>query len=413
MALDCEVALIGTGLAPLIAAKRLLEEGRTVLLLNPDEDYFRENSELSLDPFFPAPLGGFGKRRLELAEAESVVDRLGPEFPGAVELWPNAEKIGFRDSRAPHVRSRSRLWMRPSRQLRAGSGGNTRAYSQYWEAIEGLYVEAADAGLSPQVLEGLVAMSRFPGFNGRVKEVAEDCRAILLPKTCDVDVTRYRNGILEFVRERVGAECMVRGSSQIELAADGLRFHAGGRARTARISSVLAFWTPRLTPWLLSLFKMLEARVPQPRGVRLWEQWSLVSREVLQPEIIGVFEDMCVWAETEGDPGTDRFRLAVLRAGALRDPATFHQAAASGSDSWASGDSFVSIARLCHDFLGWDKFSIRAMRPRALLEWDKQEIHKVARSPVPFRVVTGSDGFIADVVRRAGAAADELTEGRA
>ena len=50
---DSDVALIGTGIAPLIAAAHLISQGKRVLVLNPDFDFFLEDSELPLDPMLP------------------------------------------------------------------------------------------------------------------------------------------------------------------------------------------------------------------------------------------------------------------------------------------------------------------------------------------------------------------------
>src|SRR6185437_15942931 len=116
MALDADVALLGTGVAPLVAASRLIAEGKSIILLNPDYDFFREDSELPIDPLLPGS-SGFGPR-LGGGSADRAVAELRPTFPGALELWPpplKSTKVdgGYRDPEAPHVRARSRLWILP------------------------------------------------------------------------------------------------------------------------------------------------------------------------------------------------------------------------------------------------------------------------------------------------------------
>src|SRR5262245_36913653 len=147
MPVDSDVALIGTGVAPLIAAGRLAAEGKSVLILNPDWDFFRENAELPLDPLCPVDRETVSTQRLLRASAEFALTELRPEFPGAIELWPEPEKrqTGFHDPLAPHVRSRARLW------IDTGTG---------WDVLESMYLEAADAGLNPQLLDGLPAARR-------------------------------------------------------------------------------------------------------------------------------------------------------------------------------------------------------------------------------------------------------------
>src|SRR5689334_19548939 len=103
MPYDSDVALLGTGVAPLIAATYLLQQGKTVLLLNPDWDFFLEDSELPLDPLLhglPHP------QRLLQGSPERALQVLRPYFPGAIESWsPNSsEQPGFHDPTAPHVR---------------------------------------------------------------------------------------------------------------------------------------------------------------------------------------------------------------------------------------------------------------------------------------------------------------------
>jgi hypothetical protein len=391
MSFDSDVALLGTGLAPLVAANCLLSEGKSVILLNPDWDFFREDSELPIDPLFPASRALLTPERLARSQPEQALAELKPHYPGSLELWPHGE--GFHDPDAPHVRSRSRMWL---------------SSSPDWPAIEDMYVEASDAGLKPQITEGIAALRRFPGYASRAPgpEQEEDARGVLMPKMCDVDVERYRNGLLEFVRERVAAERIVTAASSIELMPEGIRFHAQGAPRTARLrEGLLIFWTPRVSQWLLALAKKLEAPVKGPRGVRYWEEWSLMSREKLDPGIVGAFEDMAVWAESEGSPERDPdalTRLSVLRAGKLSsaDSVQLMNAPDLGR-AWASSDSFAALSRLCHDFLKWDKFSVRSMRPRAIFEWENPRPWLLRDGQFKARVVCGCDGWLVDVVRAA------------
>src|SRR5688500_17526862 len=101
MSFDSDVALVGTGLAPLVAAKKLLEEGKSVLVLNPDFDFFREDSELPLDPLWPASPATLKPQRLSLATLDHALKELRPVFPGALEVWPQPQAAGFHDPIAP------------------------------------------------------------------------------------------------------------------------------------------------------------------------------------------------------------------------------------------------------------------------------------------------------------------------
>lgn len=408
-----DVALLGTGVAPLVAASHLMAQGKSVLLLNPDWDFFREDSELPLDPIWPVSPDKDAASlnvqrtpgRLKRSSPERVLEELRPDFPGAVELWNGSPPgPGFHDVEAPHVRSRSRLWIT--------SNETDREWP--WELMEELYVETSDAGLKPQILEGVQASAKFPGFS----KLTDGCRGLLIPKICDVDVVRYRNGLLEFVRERLGSESVICAASQIEPMPGGVRFHAGGSSRTARlVEGMLVFWTPRLSPWVFAQAKRSEVVPEKPAGVRLWEQWSLLSRDPLDPGVIGVYRDMAVWAEVEGLPQPESRRmdcLAVLRAGALVPMDQMLLPEAEGP-SWASAGSFGAISELCHHFLKWDRFSVRSVKPRAIFEWENRVPWRLDRperggieSEGQVYVVPACDGPLTEVVRHARQACGRL-----
>jgi hypothetical protein len=380
---DSDVALIGTGVAPLIAASHLIAQGKRVLVLNPDFDFFLEDSELPLDPMLPLGASVLKPESLSRQNADYVLNELRPLFPGAVEQWsPGGQpSTGFHDLQAPHVRSRSRLWI----QSELGS-------SAEWPLLEEAYVHASDSGMNPKILEGLQAVKKFPGFSSG----AEAYRGLLLPKFCDVDVSRYRNGVLEFVRERLGADRFILSANHIEPMPGGLRFYSGGRANTARLAEeALVFWTPRMSSWVLNQSKRAEVTPPMPRGTRLWEQWSLVSREALDPEVIGTFSNMVVWAEAEGDPtSAGRVdRLSVLRGGPLVSEAPM-------GTSWITSESLNSLSVLCYDFLKWNRFSIRSMKPRAIFEWSEGAKPWTIRSQeLALKIVPACDGPLVNVVR--------------
>jgi len=383
-----DVVLIGTGVAPLVAAKGLLEAGKSVLLLNPDFDYFREQSELPLHPF-PGGDAPNGLKRWLRSDHEQALEALRPEFPGAVEFWSSqiqktGASSGYRDRHAPHVRQRSRLMISP----RVSSGKRD-------PDLEACFIEASDAGMVPQLLEGIQAWSKFPGFSARggTARVGAEYRGLWMPRGCDFDVARYRNGIQEFVRERAGESSIFCAVSNIELFDEGIRYHSPSGVRTTRVNEgVLAYWTPRLTPWIEQwIGKTGTSRMPRPEGVRLYEEWSLVSKEELDPEIQGVFEGMTVWAECEGVPEAPH-RLAVLRPGEVRRMG-------DTSEDWVGAESFQAVNRLCREFLLWEKFTIRAMRPRMILEWKEARPFRLdAGGRFAAWVVCPADGPLSDVV---------------
>jgi hypothetical protein len=367
---DSDVALLGTGVAPLIAAQVLSQQGKSVLILNPDRDFFLEDSELPLDPLLSRPTAG----RIQESGPDRSLGELRPHFPGAVEFWspdPSQAPSGFHDASAPHVRSRDRLWI-ASPQVKSAEGSWPRPRR---EDLEELYVEFSDAGLKPTILDGIQAVKRFPGHSSSGPAGGSgDAFGLLVPRVCDVDVSRYRNGLLEFVRERLGEDRVVRSATQIEPMPEGIRYHSAGGSKTARVrDGILVFWTPRLTRWVLSQAKHFEVAPVLPLGIRLWEQWALRSRDPIDPGCVGSFGDLAVWGDTEGSPlrGDGRIHeLAVLRPGKLV-PIDSVNMPESGM-SWAGEDSFASLVALCTGFMRWEKFTIDSMRPRAVFEWENK-----------------------------------------
>jgi len=395
MLFDSDVALLGTGAASLIAAIHLLAEGKSVVLLNPDWDFFLEDSELPFDPLFSFDrknVKGIDALRLRRSSIDLALRELRPGFPGAVESWNDVPTQGFQDHSAPFVRARSRLW--------ANNKGLGR--------LEDLYVLASDAGHTPQILEGLQVSKRFPGAPFVSDSNNDGLRGLWIPKLYDVDVTRYRNGLLEFVRER--SKNIVCNATQIELVPDGVRFFSQGKLHTAKIrDGLLVFWTPRLTQWVLNQARHLETTPILPKGVRLWEQWSLISRSTIHPGVIGVYGDCMVWAEIEGSPDgkSPLNHIALLRAGPLintnlepRETLLFNS------------DSFNTLETFIYNFLKWEKITIRGVKSRAIFEWNSdgsQISWSLAKNQIKAKVVMGSDGPLADVVRIAQQSCKELS----
>jgi hypothetical protein len=391
--MDSDIALIGTGIAPLLAASHLLAQGKSVLLLNPDRDFFLEDSELPFDPLLQ---GTHFSQRLLRNSPEKALMTLRPDYPGAIEYWSGESKPeGYHDPTAPHVRQRHRLWISSSEYNRLWT----------WETLEDLYVEASDAGLNPQILEGFSAARRFPGFSG--KDGSE--RGLLIPRVSDIDVLRYRNGLLEFIRERLGPERMISAAKQIQCMPEGIRFHSNKSHQTAKIGEgILAFWTPHMTPWVMNQAKINEIDPVLPEGLRLWEQWSLNSRDTPDPNTIGMIGDMIVWSDFEGLPSENSPYLSILRSGPLLRMNKAQTGSTLSGWDWASAESFAALSKLCHGFLKWDRFSIRNLRTRSLFDWKNDESWLLSKGDPIIRIVTACDGPLVDIVHVVRAACEKV-----
>ncbi len=215
---------------------------------------------------------------------------------------------------------------------------------------------------------------------------------------------------MEFVRERLGPDRVICGINQIERMPDGIRFHSKGIPHTAKLKhGMLAFWTPRLTSWILKQAKKAEVTPKLPRGVRIWEQWSLNSREPPDPSTVGMYADMAVWADFEGphrESSPSSSRLAVLRAGPLIPLEGFH--IPPRELTWASAQSFEALSHLCHTFLKWDRFSIHHLKTSSLFEWDQKEPWLLSKHNPQIRVIPACDGPLVDVVQKARSVCEHL-----
>jgi hypothetical protein len=180
---------------------------------------------------------------------------------------------------------------------------------------------------------------------------------------------------------------------------------------------MLVFWTPRLTSWVLSQARVFETKPVWPKGVRLWEEWSLISRDPVDPSVVGMLGDLAVWAEIEGAPSASakdgaeyykdpQHRLAALRAGALVEPRD--AISARKAMNWASQESFAALTGLCNGFLNWSRLSLRGMKARPILEWQDFSSWALFESAHPVHVVPGSDGPLVQVVERARLACERL-----
>lgn len=399
MVFDSDVALVGTGAAALAAAIHLLAEGKSVLILNPDLDFFLEDSELPFDPLFP--FHGIDSQRLDStrlrrSSVEIALEELRPSFPGAVEQWSDIPSAGFKDRSAPFVRSRARLWVT----------------QKGLEGLEDLYVKASDAGCNLQILEGLQICKRFPGAPHAGDWNSEGIRGLWVPKIYDVDVTRYRNGLLEFARER--STHMICNATQIEVLPKGVRFYSKGKLHTVNLKEgLLAFWTPRLTQWVLNQAKEFEVAPVMPQGIRLWEQWSLISRSTAHPGVMGIFDDCAVWAEVEGNPDDSAplNRIAMLRAGPLESMDSLIMGLEPRERLLFNTDSFYKLRDFFYGFLRWEKITVREMKSRSVFEWASDHVGlpwRLSKSGLPAKVVNGCDGPLADVVRVARQSCGEL-----
>ena len=393
MKLKTDYLLIGTGAAPLLAAQRLSNRGDSVVILNPDSDFFLENSELPLDLLsFETSTADLSKR-FSNNLPEQVYRDLIPEFPGALELWKEGESHGggkdYQVEGAPWVRSRHRIWVASERSERV-------------DRLETLYLRALDLGWKPQWLEGVSLAKKFPGFSTKNMESRElkNWVGFIGPRFGDIDVGRYRTGLLEFVRERLGRENIHTTAHILDIDKKGVRFQlASGLPHRIEVArSILYFWTPKMERILKQNIEKYQPRALQEfeaaTKIHLWEDWDVVSRSPVNPSVVAHLESARVWSHGEGCPPPGGWnQVKIMRKNAGKDEVA----------SLVGEQSFQDLSRLMFQFLGWERFTVRSMCPRRLYRWNTTAAIDFDSNGVRTLIVTACDGplhWIAQQVRK-------------
>ncbi len=371
---EVDYVCIGTGVAPLLAAMSLRQRGYRIAVLNPERDFFLEDSEVPLDFLNFENANSDFQRRFENNTIERVYRNLSPFFPGALELLktpqfvlPPKKGAGFVDESAPWVRGRHRVWL-----AFEGTEGAER--------LEHLYLRALDSGWKPQWLEGLALAKRFPGVSLQgidQRMSGKKWVGFQGPVFGDVDVERFRRGIYHFLREHLG-ELLIHGAHIHRMSQGEVTFQSQGHQPTTLSvqKKCLFFWTPHLVPWIESYFG------PLPIGVakkQLWEEWDVISREPVHADVVAHFERIRLWSYGEGlPPETGWNRLKIFR----RDK----------SPDILGAQAFQEIKQVLIDFCGWSRFSVRSFKARGLYRWDDTQAHQTTRDGLDRVLIPASDG---------------------
>jgi hypothetical protein len=386
--------LVGTGVAPLLAAQRLSNRGDRVMVLNPDKDFFLENSELPLD------LLSFETTSADLAQRfannlpEQMYRNLIPEFPGAIEIWKEEDEAlsnrPYQVESAPWVRARHRLWL-----------AQEKSYTV--ERVENLYLRLLDLGLKPRWFEGASLIKQLPGFTTKNLDARnmKNCVGFIGPRFGDVDVSRYRTGLLEYVREKLGRDHILTSAHLLDIDQKGVRFQLpSGPPSTVDVQrSILYFWTPKME-------RMLRAHLEKydPRSLgdfdssvkkQVWEEWELLSRDPVNPHVVAHLDGVRVWAHGDGVPPPGGWNLIKL----IRRDQT---------GTLLGEQSFNDVSTLIFQFLGWDRFTIRNMSPRSVYRWNKFSPIEYDSDGVKSMIIQSCDGPLHWIVQQVRQTIDQV-----
>jgi hypothetical protein len=248
-------------------------------------------------------------------------------------------------------------------------------------------------------LEGVSLAKRFPGFSARHLEErdVDGWSGFLGPRFGDIDVGRYRTGLLEYVREKLGREKILTSTRIVDIGRKGAMVQGphGPPALIEVDRAVLQFWTPKMerplrqslekhAPESLALFDQVTTR-------QLWEEWDLLSRDPVNPYVVAHFESMRVWSFGEGPPPPGGYsRIKLMRR--------------EGTNSLLGDSSFQEMFKLVFGFMGWDRLTVRSMSPRVFYRWSSTIPIKYESDGLKTLIILGCDGplhWIAGQVRKA------------
>lgn len=344
-ALQAQVALIGSGMAPLIVMRNLVQDGYRVVLINPLRDFFVEQSELPLDWENDDPL-------------EAVRTSFSRDFPGPLEDCDFS------------IKSRI-IASQPSTEKKVS-----------WEDLEALYLKKSLQNKVPaQILDASGVRSRFP----LVPKTTELLRGVAFSKSWTVDVDRFRHAVLQLVRERVDRSHVLSDVQDVEYMPGGVRFFHQGESLSVSVEKqTLIFSTPgiaRLSQNWLRRFQS-ERFVGLPPPAREWKRWRIVSREAARLDALGVFGATACWAN-------------------LREPTLLNVIEQVGERSRFEQADLSELRSLCVSFLGWDKFSVRELHACRVYDWSQTPKLNVKALDDRCAWVGRSDGNLFQVVEHA------------
>ena len=386
--------LVGTGVAPLLAAQRLSNRGDRVMVFNPDSDFFLENSELPLDLLSFETTNTDLSRRFANNSPEQVYRDLISEFPGAIEMWKEEDERNasrpFQVESAPWVRSRHRLWL-----------AQEKSYTV--ERVENLYLRLLELGLKPRWFEGASLIKQLPGFTSKNLDSRKlkNCVGFIGPRFGDVDVNRYRTGLLEYIREKLGRDHIVTNAHLLDIDQKGVGYQlSSGQPRTVEVKrGILYFWTPRIERMLRGLLEKYDPRMIQPfdASVRkqLWEEWEILSRDPVNPHVVAHMDGLRVWSHGEGLPPPGGWNLVKL----IRRDQT---------GVLLGEQSFEEVSNLIFQYLGWDRFTLRRMIPRRVYRWNRFSPIEFESDGVKSMVIQSCDGPLHWIARQVRQSIDQI-----
>lgn len=358
MSLDTELVLIGTGLAPLLAAFRLRSRYAKIWILNPHFDFFLEDSELPFNPDWP-----LGQGRDD-DSFEEMFQLLQSYYPGSLAATARPSPDG-----APQIRARRKVVIQ---------GKNLDLWTNYEHAFVKRYSE-----LKPQSSEGLLALKHFPGVNLSKIAAPDRFAGLQFTRFGEIDIESYRAGILEFMRDQANVEILTN-VHPIEFRSDGILFRLDERTRSIGApAQVAVFWTSGIQFWLDQLFRKFDLGTAPIRKSHSYEEWQLISKNEIDAENLGLIDDAWVWAVPERGGA---HAVHILRKTAEKEP--FGEA------------SFRAVRKLVDGFLHWDSMTIRQLRHRETFEPASSMLPSILQSqPYKIELIPNSDGPVSRVAR--------------
>jgi hypothetical protein len=332
-----------------------MDQGLTVLVLNPDRDFFRERLEDGFESFLPLQIGVLQIERARQAQYEEALSQIRNFYPGpVVSTKPQAQKAPW-DPDGLRVDQESVCFFQNTDHL-----GRLK-YSDQWQLIEEFGLALSEDERRVQDVRGISASLWMPGLSpsyaARQEKEGVDYAGLTLQDCYSIPVSSFQWGLRDFILERLGNESVITQVQDFSWKNQTLLFRADSDIQyQVSFEALEVFLSDRTAHWCEQLLKESSERRKRGHGknllkefsesqvVHLYETWLLELEgnlvEALR-ERVGIFEECRVSWEHSSD------RLLRLDRVVPSTGVPF------------SGDSLRFIDRLTRRFLGTEGSVVR------------------------------------------------------
>ena len=386
---ECDYVLVGTGTAALICAKKLIEDGFDVILLNPLNKFFKDNSETALDEntfnvFQEKSSNQELQTWLDEQKSEKYLKIINPEFPGAVALWPKAEN-DFYDLQTPRVFVRDRIWL--------------------FQKKQNLREDLSGKGI--RIVDGTTAVHMVPGVSKSKIDINHDFKGVLASSLCDVEINKYQDGLLKFVEHKIGKLKIAYSVSKVEFQNKTTEFYVNAQKNKILYRKrLILFLNSCIIDSIAAVKKQLIKEIESHQlQLNTYYSFLLKSKENISPRIMAIIENAAIYAHHYDENSKEivlfwkKSKMPYARKSSL-------------FNELLSETDFQSVSKILENILGWQKFTILKFDLFNTIGWhEKPRVLQIKAGSDYVWAVTHTDGFLLNAIKSAHVAHESAYEG--